>query len=80
MREVFKALRWLARAGSPWRYLPGDFPPWSMVYQQTQRWIPEQTITNDMRFFQARVFEDMVDDVRETLRKPAEPTAMVLDS
>lgn len=33
LREVFNALRWLVRTGSPWRYLP----PWEVVYSQTQR-------------------------------------------
>jgi transposase len=39
LREVFNALRWLVRAGAPWRLLPNDLPPWAAVYQQTQRWI-----------------------------------------
>ena len=34
LRDVFDALRWMCRGGSPWRYLPGDFPPWRAVYQQ----------------------------------------------
>lgn len=33
LREVFNALRWIVRAEAPWRYLPGDFPPWEAVYQ-----------------------------------------------
>jgi transposase len=32
-------LRWLVRPGAPWRYLPGDFPPWPVDYQQLQRWL-----------------------------------------
>lgn len=35
LREVFNGLRWMVRTGSPWRYIPNDFPPWAMVYQQT---------------------------------------------
>lgn len=31
LREAFNALRWLARAGAPWRLLPNDFPPWQGV-------------------------------------------------
>ena len=50
LREVFNALRWLARAGAPWRLLPHDFPSWRVVYQQSQRWI------------KAGVFEAIVDD------------------
>src|SRR5215212_2691222 len=39
LREVFNGLRWVVRAGAPWRMLPNDLPPWPAVYQQTQRWI-----------------------------------------
>ncbi len=39
LREVFDALRWIVRAGAPWRMMPHDLPPWEAVYQQTQRWI-----------------------------------------
>ncbi|WP_415768189.1 transposase [Paraburkholderia sp. J69-1] len=39
LREMFNSLRWIVRVGAPWRLLPNDFPPWEMVYQQTQRWI-----------------------------------------
>ena len=27
LRELFNAVRWMVRTGSPWRYLPNDFPP-----------------------------------------------------
>jgi transposase len=71
-REVFNALRWMVRAGAPWRYLPGDLPPWPAVYQQTQRWIA------------AGCFEAMVHDLRAMLRWTAgrtdAPTAVILDS
>lgn len=71
LREVFNALRWLVRTGAPWRYLPGDFPPWAAVYQQTQRWLA------------AGCFEAIVDDLRTLLRvaagRDARPTAVILD-
>lgn len=71
LREVFNALRWMIRSGSPWRYLPGDFPPWEAVYQQSQRWL------------RAGVFEDMTGDLRSLLRllegRAENPTATVLD-
>ena len=38
LRAVFDALRWLMRAGAPWRLLPGDFPPLHAVYDQAQRY------------------------------------------
>lgn len=72
LREVFNAMRWIVRAGSPWRYLPNDFPPWEAVYQQAQRWIA------------AGVFAAMVRDLREILRmvegRDPQPSATILDS
>jgi transposase len=72
LREVFNALRWIVRAGAPWRYLPNDLPPWPTVYQQTQRWLA------------AGCFEAMVHDLRAVVRlaagRAAEPTAVILDS
>lgn len=72
LREVFNALRWMARAGAGWRLLPHDFPPWPAVYQQTRRWLT------------AEVFEAIAHDLRVLLRLAAgrdpEPTAAILDS
>src|SRR5437763_13652076 len=34
LREVFDAMRWIVRTGSPWRYMPNDFPPWQAVYNR----------------------------------------------
>jgi transposase len=72
LREVFNAPRWLVRAGSPWRLIPHDLPPWAAVYQQTRRWIA------------AGVFGAIAGDLRAVLRFAAgrdpEPTAAVLDS
>jgi transposase len=71
LRDVFDALRWVARSGAPWRLLPKDFPPWEMVYQQTRRWLA------------AGCFEAIVGDLRAILRFAAgrgpEPTAAVFD-
>lgn len=71
LRDVFDALRWMCRSGSPWRYLPGDFPDWEIVYQQTQRWI------------KAGVFEAIVHDVRTLIRtaegRSEQPSAVVMD-
>jgi transposase len=72
LREVFNALRWIVRAGAPWRLLPTNFPPWAAVYQQTQRWIA------------AGCFEAMVHDLRAMLRwsvgRADQPTAVIIDS
>src|SRR5918998_1734255 len=72
LREVFNALRWIVRAGSPWRLLPTNFPPWEAVYQQTRRWLA------------AGVFEAIAHDLRMLLREAADrmpqPRAVVIDS
>ncbi len=72
LRRSFDALRYVIRAGCPWRYLPSDFPPWAAVYQQAQRWI------------KAGVFEQIAHDLRVLLRgvsgRRAHPSAAVLDS
>lgn len=71
LREVFNALRWLARAGAPWRLVPHDLPPWPMVYQQFRRW-------DD-----AGCFEAMVNDMRSIIRaaqgRRGQPSAVILD-
>src|SRR5215471_17585156 len=72
LREVFKGLRWIVRAGAPWRMMPNDFPPWDAVYQQTQRWV------------RAGVFATIVQDLRAVLRvaqgREPQPSAAILDS
>lgn len=72
LREVFNGLRWIVRAGAPWRMMPNDLPPWTVVQQQTERWI------------KAGVFEAIVSDIRAVLRiaegRDTEPSAAVFDS
>ena len=72
LRDVFDAVRWMVKAGCPWRLLPGDFPPWQAVEQQAKRWM------------EAGCFEAIVHDLREMLRLLQErnprPTAAVLDA
>jgi len=71
LRDMFNGLRWIARAAAPWRMLPNDFPPWELVYQQTQRWL------------RAGCFEDMVCDLRSIIRlaqgRQGQPSAVILD-
>ena len=56
LRAVPNALRYLVRAGCPWRLLPNDLPPWQIVHQQATRWL------------EAGVFEAIVHDLRMILR------------
>ncbi len=29
LREVFNGLRYIVKAGAPWRWMPNDLPPWA---------------------------------------------------
>ena len=70
-RVIFNAMRYMVRAGCPWRMMPNDLPPWHTVYQQARRWI------------KAGCFEAMAHDLRILLRllagKAGQPTAVILD-
>jgi transposase len=72
LREVFNGVRWLVRAGAPWRLMPNDLPPWHILYDQTQRWR------------RAGVFASLVADLRALLRLLADrdvaPSAAIFDS
>lgn len=72
LRELFNGLRYVVRYGVAWRALPHDFPPWSAVYQQTQRWLA------------SGCFETLAQDLRAVLRIAAgrnpDPTAAIIDS
>jgi transposase len=72
LREVFNGLRWIVRAGAPWRMMPNDLPPWEAVYQQTLRWL------------KAGVFAAIAHDLRMVLRlaegRAAQPSAAMLGS
>jgi transposase len=72
LRDLFDGLRYIARTGVQWRFVPNDLPPWHAVYQQTQRWL------------KAGVFEAMVADLRSLMReiegRAPQPRAAILDS
>ena len=71
-RELFNAMRYMVRAGCPWRMIPNDLPPWHTVYQQAQRWI------------KAGCFEALAHDLRAMLRmlagRKTQPTAVMASS
>ncbi len=71
-RARFNGLRFIARTGVQWRYMPHDLPLWPADYQQTRRWID------------AYVFGAIIADLRELIRigegRAAQPTAIILDS
>ena len=69
LREVFNGLRWIARAGAPWRMMPNDLPPWWVVYQQTRAagW-RRAALVDDLRLL-----------LREAKGRTREPSAAIFD-
>ena len=72
LRAVFNGVRYVARTGCQWRWIPNDLAPWHTVYQQFRRWLS------------AGVFEALVGDVQSIVREWAgrkgQPTAICIDS
>jgi transposase len=72
LRELFNGLRYIARTGLQWRFMPHDLPPWPAVYQQTRRWLD------------ADVFSMIIADLRALIRlgegRAPQPMAVILDS
>lgn len=67
LRAIFNAVR----AGCPWRLIPNNLAPWSIVFQQVQRWIA------------AGCFEALEHNLRKLVRmltaKNAQPSTTILD-
>src|SRR3954447_25321239 len=82
LRDVFDAARWLVRSGSPWRYLPADFPPWQAVYQQPRRWLAAgcfEAVVHDLRaVLRFAAGRDLRAVLRFAAGRDPEPTAAVL--
>ncbi|MFJ1562538.1 IS5 family transposase [Streptomyces mirabilis] len=69
---MLDAIRYLVDNGIKWRALPGDFPPWDLVYAFFRRWRDHALV---------REFHDRLRaTVREKLGRDAEPSAGVIDS
>jgi transposase len=72
LRAVFNGMRYVARTGCPWRWMPNDLPPWAAVYQQMRRWL------------EAGCFEALVADVQSFLRelggRKGQPSTILIDS
>ena len=72
LRSLFNAMRYVAKTGCHWRYLPNDLPPWTAVYQQARRWLAWGC------------FEALLDDLRAVLRevlgRSADPSAVIIDA
>lgn len=71
-REVVNAILYLVRTGVQWRYLPGDFPPYSTVHTCYRRWRLDGTLD--------RLHDRLRREVRVAAGREAEPSIAIVDS
>ena len=38
-RRYFEGILWIARTGSQWRHLPGEYGKWNSVFRRFRRWV-----------------------------------------
>jgi len=72
MREIMNALLYIASTGCQWRFLPGDFPPFSTVQKYFYWW-------RDARLLE-KINHRLLLVHREALGRSPQPTAGVIDS
>src|ERR1700674_3826088 len=72
MREVVNAIFYVLKTGCQWENLPGDFPPYSTVFDYYNQWRKN------------KVWQQFNDALREQVRlsegRAATPSAAVIDS
>jgi putative transposase len=72
MRDVVDAIFYVLKTGCQWANLPGDFPPYSTVFDYYTQWRKN------------KVWQGMNDALREAVRqaegRQATPSAAILDS
>lgn len=71
-RRIVEAILYQLRAGSAWRLLAHDFPPWQAVYCYLRRWQGGGVW--------ARVNHTLVMTDKERAGREASPTAAIIDS
>jgi putative transposase len=72
LREVINAIFYLNKTGCQWRYLPKDFPPYTLVSYYYHKWVDNHT------------WEQINTAIRQQLRKESgrneNPSAAIIDS
>jgi putative transposase len=72
LREVINAIIYLVKTGGQWRMLPGDFPPWKIVYYYFHTWKNNGMLE--------AIHESLVETIRESAGKKTEPTVGIIDA
>jgi putative transposase len=72
VRDVLNAIFYVNRTGCQWNFLPPNFPPWPVVYNQFRRWRLNGTWD--------QVHDTLRDRLRTTASRNPQPTAAVIDA
>lgn len=71
-RELYNAMRYLARTGCAWRLLPHDFPKWRTVYNRFEAWRDSGVLE--------RINDELVRKLRVRAGKTEDPKVAIMDS
>lgn len=71
-REMLNAIFYVLRTGCQWRDLPNDFPPWSAVYIQFDRWKKKGLFL--------KIHDHLRTTLREAVGRNAEASVGIADS
>lgn len=71
-REMLNAIFYVLRTGCQWRDLPNDFPPWSAVYVQFDRWKKKSLFV--------KIHDHLRATLREAVGRNAEASVGIADS
>nr|WP_277349871.1 IS5 family transposase [Planosporangium thailandense] len=72
LRAVVNGILYVTRAGCPWRYLPGEYGPWTRVWSQLRRWSRNGTW--------ATVLAALHEQARAAAGRDRLPSMLVIDS
>lgn len=72
VRGVLNAIFYVNRTGCQWNFLPPNFPPWPVVYNQFRRWRMNGTWD--------KVHDTLRDRLRTTASRAPQPTAAIIDA
>jgi putative transposase len=71
-RGILNAIFYVLKTGCAWRFLPHEFPPWSLVYGYFRNW--------SQSGFIERIHNILRDRLRKTIERNKSPSIAIIDS